>query len=874
MSGGESMKRKTITKIFALLLTLSLLFTGFVPSSSRAADTRAAGRDSGAAVGSNSAAATLPAGDMLPVRAEGVKITPEMEESAIDPSDAATIAALSVTAYSRGYNYTLLDAKSQNAYDAFLASAADPTSSEFADVTVDGVTEDNVLTAYYAVLYDNPALFWANAGFQWGYYGGSDDVSSVRFGYNYSSMETFDTENAALESAVNTFLSAIDLTAPPAVIAMKIHDKLIKEVAYDTDAAEYTGSDDLSLLRSHTAYNALVTGKAVCDGYSCAYALLLKRAGITCDVTLGTAGGGAHAWNIVKLGADWYEVDTTWDDQEYANSQHSYFNLTTEKITSLFHTRDASGYATLLPTALGTHFKYDYMRLRGTTLTDGIDSEGNPLLLAVYKDGVFLDMSQDTKSVSWALKPCSRADGVYMNTDAIIWKVEASLPSPTFLEKGDSWSRDNPWFVVKALSDTSSGTNKVSAKVIFDNGAIGNTSDDLIKDAVSRVEKPVFSLDSGTYKGTQSVTITDETEGASIFYTTDNSEPTDSNGALYTEPIIVDSSMTIKARAIKANYADSETAGVSYEILIPSASVSYTTHVQNVGWQDPVSDGALAGTTGRSLRLEGIEINLSLGNLSGGISYRTHVQNIGWENSWSSNGTISGTQGQALRLEGIEINLTGEVADYYDVYYQTHVQNYGWTAWAKNGEVCGSAGEGLRLEGIKILLVRKGEAAPVSEVSAAMYGYSVTYQTHIENIGWQSYTGDGALSGTTGQSLRLEGIRIYLPVTPPDEGGITYSTHVQNIGWQSFVSDGAMAGTSGRSLRLEAIRISLTGDIQNKYDVYYQTHIQNFGWSGWASNGESCGSAGYAYRLEAIRIVLVPKGGPAPGVTSGVFYKK
>ena len=235
---------------------------------------------------------------------------------------------------------------------------------------------------------------------------------------------------------------------------------------------------------------------------------------------------------------------------------------------------------------------------------------------------------------------------------------------------------------------------------------------------------------------------------------------------------------------------------------------------------------------------------------------------------------MSGTQHRALRLEGIEIKLTGEVADYYDVYYQTHVQDHGWTAWAENGEVCGSAGEGLRLEGIKILLVRKGEAAPVSNASAAMYGYSVRYRTHVENIGWQSYTGDGALSGTTGRSLRLEGIRIYLPKVPSDEGGITYSTHVENIGWQSFVSDGAMAGTSGRSLRLEAIRISLTGDIKNKYDIYYQTHIENFGWSGWASNGESCGSAGYAYRLEAIRIVLVPKGGPAPGVTSGVFYKK
>ena len=136
--------------------------------------------------------------------------------------------------------------------------------------------------------------------------------------------------------------------------------------------------------------------------------------------------------------------------------------------------------------------------------------------------------------------------------------------------------------------------------------------------------------------------------------------------------------------------------------------------MQNIGWQNAVVDGATAGTTGQSKRLEAIKINLQNQDYSGGIQYRTHIQNIGWENSWKSNGTVSGTSGRSLRLEAIQIKLTGEMANKYDIYYRVHAQNFGWMGWAKNGESAGTAGYSYRLEGIQIKLVKKGAAAPGS----------------------------------------------------------------------------------------------------------------------------------------------------------------
>ena len=148
----------------------------------------------------------------------------------------------------------------------------------------------------------------------------------------------------------------------------------------------------------------------------------------------------------------------------------------------------------------------------------------------------------------------------------------------------------------------------------------------------------------------------------------------------------------------------------------------------------------------------------------------------------------------------------------------------------------------------------------------------ISYRAHVQDIGWQEYVSDGEMSGTSGQSKRLEAINIRL--SSVINGGVSYRTHIQDIGWQEYVSDDEMSGTSGQSKRLEAIQIKLTGQTADKYDIYYRVHCQDFGWLGWAKNGEASGSEGYAKRLEAIEIRLVLKGHAAPGNTDNCFYKR
>ena len=148
-----------------------------------------------------------------------------------------------------------------------------------------------------------------------------------------------------------------------------------------------------------------------------------------------------------------------------------------------------------------------------------------------------------------------------------------------------------------------------------------------------------------------------------------------------------------------------------------ATSVAYQAHVAEIGWQAQVTDGATAGTTGRSLRIEALKVSLASQEYPGGIQYNAHCAYIGWQ-GWRSNGQTAGTTGQSRQMEAVQIMLTGEMADRYDVYYRAHCENFGWLGWAKDGASAGSVGYGYRMEALQVRLVPKGGAAPGSTSNA------------------------------------------------------------------------------------------------------------------------------------------------------------
>lgn len=304
-----------------------------------------------------------------------------------------------------------------------------------------------------------------------------------------------------------------------------------------------------------------------------------------------------------------------------------------------------------------------------------------------------------------------------------------------------------------------------------------------------------------------------------------------------------------------------------------ATGVAYVAHVQDIGWQNYVSNGQTAGTVGKNKQVEALKIQLIDPDYDGSVKYRAHVQDIGWQEYVEAN-KVSGTEGKNKQIEAVEIQLTGEMKDQYDIYYRVHSSDFGWLGWAKNGEKAGSQGYARQVEALEVKLVEKGGKAPGTTNQAFVKkATEISYAAHVQDIGWQNYVSNGQSAGTEGKNKQMEALKIQL-LNQEYKGSVQYKAHVEDIGWQNYVSANHVSGTEGKNKQIEAIAIELTGEMKEQYDVYYRAHSSDFGWLGWAKNGEEAGSQGYAKQMEAVQIKLVKKGDKAPGSTTNAFKKK
>ena len=132
-----------------------------------------------------------------------------------------------------------------------------------------------------------------------------------------------------------------ETTAKALAAAIKGHDSLWESGTLSYDMSQYeiartyfqwlcdhcrydnAAADDSA---SHLAYGALVSGLAVCDGYTGAYNLLLKLEGIECTSLF----NDSHIWTLAELDGTTYHIDVTWGDQ-YGRTDLRYFGMSEEQ---------------------------------------------------------------------------------------------------------------------------------------------------------------------------------------------------------------------------------------------------------------------------------------------------------------------------------------------------------------------------------------------------------------------------------------------------------------------------------------------------------------------------------------------------------------
>jgi hypothetical protein len=127
------------------------------------------------------------------------------------------------------------------------------------------------------------------------------------------------------------------------------------------------------------------------------------------------------------------------------------------------------------------------------------------------------------------------------------------------------------------------------------------------------------------------------------------------------------------------------------------SGVSYRAHLQDVGWQDAVYNGTMAGTTGQGRRLEAMQVWSETPGVA--VCYRGFVQNVAWQNE-VCNGDVAGTVGAGLRMEAFTARLATP-GSYTGIYYRAYLQDLGWQAWMRDGQLAGTTGQGRRIEAVQ-----------------------------------------------------------------------------------------------------------------------------------------------------------------------------
>ena len=189
------------------------------------------------------------------------------------------------------------------------------------NITTTGSLSDYQITqAVEAYKNDHPETFWLKGSSLFVPYG---DTTSVKLDYTVQNDKLIAAKkkfNIAVASVLKNLPSGNDFEREE-----YINNYIIDNCKYDDAAAQTENIEG----NENDAYGALVDGKAVCEGYARAFQLLCNKANIDCVLLSGTADSDNHAWNGVKIGGDWYQIDVTWDDvDDFIYDSHEYFNLT------------------------------------------------------------------------------------------------------------------------------------------------------------------------------------------------------------------------------------------------------------------------------------------------------------------------------------------------------------------------------------------------------------------------------------------------------------------------------------------------------------------------------------------------------------------
>ncbi|EHJ01974.1 Ig domain protein group 2 domain protein [Clostridium sp. DL-VIII] len=386
--------------------------------------------------------------------------------------------------------------------------------------------------AYFEVLYEHPEIFWTSQSVL-GVTNtdGSGNKTYTLYVNNLYSDSDITAKKAELDSKINDIVSKFtsydDLRK-----VYEIHDYVNANVTYDhalatatppassidphTDLSGYIADtrqitqNNANYYEVHSLYGAVVNGDAVCEGYAKFANTLLTKSGIEANIIV----SASHAWNYVNVNGNYYQLDTTWDDQsdDKTLTPYKYFNITNnemlEDTTANKTLHNATSY---VPNCTDTTFdnifrtvgsnniiqgknvmrvddKLYYLDDSGTIYSYNLDGTNQAIIrspksgdLIIYNlmeyDGSLYYLSYKTDANYTYLMEINKID-LSANTDTPVLNINdgfgltnGSLPNISFyidnnnfVVTSDGTTKKFPISIIKASGITISGTNSINVK--------------------------------------------------------------------------------------------------------------------------------------------------------------------------------------------------------------------------------------------------------------------------------------------------------------------------------------------------------------------------------------------------------------------------
>ena len=178
---------------------------------------------------------------------------------------------------------------------------------------------------FFQLRLDHPEIFYV-VGFSWRAAVGAENLEFVPE-YMFSKGKIRE-QQKALEARVARLIRPVQ-DKPDAEKEAYIHDFILTNVRYDKLKKPY----------SHEVIGPLTNGVGVCEGIAKTVKLLCDALGMECIVAISDCDREngeryLHAWNVIRLGRNYYHLDATFDNTlcKYGGLRYDYYNLDDAKI--------------------------------------------------------------------------------------------------------------------------------------------------------------------------------------------------------------------------------------------------------------------------------------------------------------------------------------------------------------------------------------------------------------------------------------------------------------------------------------------------------------------------------------------------------------